>query len=116
MKTIQHGLLVSACWLLAFFICLSPASAAVQTFHAKGEYTMSDYETPSVAEERAFAYAKRSAAEQAGVYVASYTKSTGAQISEDRVNNVGGDVASSEEQNRAQGSHGKWRRAYYRGD
>lgn len=67
-----------------------PADAAVQTFHAKGEYTMSDYETPEVAEQRAFAYAKQSAAEQAGVYVASYTKSINAQISEDRVNMLAG--------------------------
>ena len=56
----------------------SMVCAAAKTFSATGEYTMSDYETPEVAEQRALAYAQQRAAEQAGVYIASYTKSTGA--------------------------------------
>ena len=90
MKKMLRGLwgVIAAILLLATIPI--PADAAVQTFHAKGEYTMSDYETPEVAEQRAFAYAKQSAAEQAGVYVASYTKSINAQISEDRINMMAG--------------------------
>ena len=35
---------------------------------------MSDYETPAVVEQRALAYAKQRAAEQAGAYVETYTR------------------------------------------
>ncbi|MBR1761157.1 MAG: tetratricopeptide repeat protein [Schwartzia sp.] len=69
---------------------VSMVCAAAKTFSATGEYTMSDYETPEVAEQRAFAYAQQRAAEQAGVYIASYTKSINAQISEDKVNLLAG--------------------------
>ena len=76
--------------LAAIFAQIPAAQAAAKTFTAVGEYTMSDYETPDVAEQRAFAYAKQRAAEEAGVYVTSYTKSVGAQISEDQVNLLAG--------------------------
>ena len=55
----------------------SQASTAAKTISAKGEYTMSDYETPEFAEERAFDYACQSAMEQIGVHVASYTRTKG---------------------------------------
>ena len=76
--------------LMMLVVHVSLVCAAAKTFSATGEYTMSDYETPEVAEQRAFAYAKQRAAEQAGVYIASYTKSTGAQISEDKVSMLAG--------------------------
>ena len=41
---------------------------------AEGTYNMGDGETPSVAESRALLQAKRTALEQAGTYVESYTK------------------------------------------
>ena len=40
----------------------SMVCAAAKTFSATGEYTMSDYETPEVAEQRALAYAQQRAA------------------------------------------------------
>ncbi|MBR2216419.1 MAG: tetratricopeptide repeat protein [Selenomonadaceae bacterium] len=49
----------------------SAVFAAVQTFTATDGYTMSDYDNPNVAEQRAIDYAMRRAAEQAGVYVES---------------------------------------------
>ena len=55
-------------------IVMPLTSAEKKIFHGTGEYTMSDYETPAVAEQRALTYAKQRAAEQAGVYVDSYTK------------------------------------------
>ena len=62
--------------------------AEIHTVSAVGEYTMSDYEEPKIAELRALDYARRSAAEQAGVYIKSYTKSKQMQISEDEVNAI----------------------------
>ncbi len=59
---------------LMVLIVMPLTSAEKKIFHGTGEYTMSDYETPAVAEQRALTYAKQRAAEQAGVYVDSYTK------------------------------------------
>ena len=61
------------------------ASAEKKIFHGTGEYTMSDYETPEVAKQRAIAYAKQRAAEQAGVYVETYSRMNNMQITEDKV-------------------------------
>ncbi|SDZ74067.1 tetratricopeptide repeat protein [Selenomonas ruminantium] len=46
---------------------------------------MSDYETPSIAEQRALSYAKQRAAEQAGAFVESYTRMEKVHVTEDRV-------------------------------
>ena len=77
-------IMVSA--LLMVLLSMSLASAEKKIFHGTGEYTMSDYETPAVAEQRALAYAKNNAAEQAGVYVENYTRMENMQVTEDRVN------------------------------
>lgn len=77
-------IMVSA--LLMVLLSMSLASAEKKIFHGTGEYTMSDYETPAVAEQRALAYAKNNAAEQAGAYVDTYTKMEKVQVTEDRVN------------------------------
>ncbi len=45
------------------------------TFSANGEYLMSDYNTPEIAELRALDYARRNAAEQARIYLESYLRS-----------------------------------------
>lgn len=50
--------------------------AATGTFSASGEYTMSDYDTPEIAELHALDYAKQNAAEQAGVYLESYSRTS----------------------------------------
>src|SRR3989304_574797 len=50
-----------------------------------GTYNMGDGETPSVAEGRALLQAKRTALEQAGTYVESYTKVKNFQLTEDEI-------------------------------
>ena len=76
--------------LIVAFVGLPSAmvSAELHTVSAVGEYTMSDYEEPQIAEQRALDYARRNAAEQAGVYIESYTKTKNMQISEDEVNAI----------------------------
>ena len=49
--------------------------AATGTFSAHGEYLMSDYDTPEIAEEIALDFAKQNAAEQAGIYLENYSRS-----------------------------------------
>jgi len=51
----------------------------------EGDYNMGDGETPSVAESRALLNAKRSALEQAGTYIESYSKVKNFQLVEDEV-------------------------------
>ncbi len=72
--------------LISVMLLVSQVSAEKKIFHGTGEYTMSDYETPAVAEQRALAYAKQRAAEQAGAYVETYTRMEKVQVTEDRVN------------------------------
>ena len=48
--------------------------AEVKEIISEGTYNMGDGETPSVAESRALLNAKRTALEQAGTYVESYSK------------------------------------------
>ncbi len=52
---------------------------------SEGQYEMGDGETPSVAESRALLNAKRTAMEQAGTYVESYSKVKNFQLVEDEV-------------------------------
>jgi len=52
---------------------------------SEGTYNMGDGETPSVAESRALLQAKRTALEQAGTYVESYTKVKNLQLTEDEI-------------------------------
>jgi len=87
-----YGMKSILCFLLAFICAMPMAKAEVQTFSAIGEYTMSDYETPEVAEQRAIAYAKQRAAEQAGVYVETYTRMEKMQLTEDVVKSITGGV------------------------
>lgn len=72
--------------MLSILFCIAgTASAEVKDFHGTGEYTMSKYETPAVAEERAVQEAERDALEQAGVYVESYTKTENMQVKKDTI-------------------------------
>ena len=57
----------------------------VKEIVSEGAYNMGDGETPFVAESRALLNAKRIALEQAGTYVASYTKVKNMQITEDEI-------------------------------
>lgn len=47
---------------------------------AEGTYNMGDGETPTVAESRALLQAKRTAVEEAGTYVESYSKTRNFQL------------------------------------
>ncbi|MBI3584536.1 MAG: hypothetical protein HY096_11410 [Nitrospinae bacterium] len=58
--------------ILLFFPSVSFANT--KEIVAEGTYNMGDGETPGVAEGRALLQAKRTALEQAGTYVESYTK------------------------------------------
>ncbi|OGP11798.1 MAG: hypothetical protein A3G39_02565 [Deltaproteobacteria bacterium RIFCSPLOWO2_12_FULL_43_16] len=55
-------------------------SAQTKEIIAEGTYNMGDGETPSVAESRALLQAKRTALEQAGTYVESYSKVINLQL------------------------------------
>ncbi|MBI3583278.1 MAG: tetratricopeptide repeat protein [Nitrospinae bacterium] len=52
---------------------------------SEGTYNMGDGETPSVAESRALLHAKRTALEQAGTYIESYTKVENLQLTKDEI-------------------------------
>src|SRR3989344_7921302 len=60
-------------------------SAQTKEIIAEGTYNMGDGETPSVAESRALLQAKRTALEQAGTYVESYSKVKNFQLTEDEI-------------------------------
>ena len=67
------------------FLIGSIVHAEVKTYTGKGEYYMSDYETPHVAQERAKQRAEQDACEQAGVYVKSFSRMKNFQVVEDEV-------------------------------
>src|SRR3989337_4288140 len=60
-------------------------SAQPKEIISEGTYNMGDGETPSVAESRALLQAKRTALEQAGTYVESYTKVKNLQLTKDEI-------------------------------
>ena len=62
--------------------------AASETFSASGEYLMSDYDTPEIAEEIALDFAKQNAAEQAGIYLESYSRSIDSEVDELEIKTV----------------------------
>lgn len=62
--------------------------AATGTFSASGEYLMSDYDTPEIAEKIVLDFAKQSAAEQAGIYLESYSRSENFKLGEDEIKTV----------------------------
>ena len=66
----------------------SVSFAAVETFSASGEYLMSDYDTPEIAEEIALDFAKQNAAEQAGIYLETYSRTADFQIEQDEIKTV----------------------------
>ena len=71
---------------IAIFLFLpSSVFAQIKEIVSEGAYNMGDGETPSIAESRALLNAKRIALEQAGTYVASYTKVENMQVTEDEI-------------------------------
>lgn len=63
----------------------SQGFAEVKEIVSEGTYNMGDGETPSVAESRALLQAKRTALEQAGTYVESYSKVINLKLTEDEI-------------------------------
>jgi tetratricopeptide (TPR) repeat protein len=72
---------------VCFILLLLPASGIAENKEiiAEGSYNMGDGETPTVAESRALIEAKKTALEQAGTYVESYTKVENLQLTKDEV-------------------------------
>ncbi len=68
---------------VAFFMVSSIACAEIMTYEGTGEYVMSDFETPDIAKQRAKVRAEQNAAEQAGVYVQSYTRTINSIVDTD---------------------------------
>ncbi|MBI5747750.1 MAG: tetratricopeptide repeat protein [Nitrospinae bacterium] len=72
--------------IIALFLFFpSPLFAETKEIISEGTYNMGDGETPSVAEGRALVQAKRTALEQAGTYVESYTKVENLQLTKDEI-------------------------------
>lgn len=73
---------------IVFLLLLIPIVSFAETrvIISEGSYNMGDGETPSVAESRALLNAKRTALEQAGTYVESYSKVKNFKLTEDEVN------------------------------
>ena len=70
---------------LFFLIDPSHSFTQVKEIVSEGTYNMGDGETPSVAESRALLQAKRTALEEAGTYVESYSKVKNFQLTEDEI-------------------------------
>lgn len=49
---------------------------------------MSDYDTPEIAEEIALDFAKQNAAEQAGIYLETYSRTKDFQLEQNEINTV----------------------------
>ena len=86
-----------ALWFVAGACCLAVlaggiAEAAVQTIEATGVYVMGDNDSPKIARDAARQEAMRSAVEQAGVYVESYSKTQNMELTEDDVRTISGAV------------------------
>lgn len=62
--------------------------AAVQMFDGEGKYIMSDFEDPTIAEQRAIQRAKENAQDKAGVYLTSFSKSENALLTVDEISAV----------------------------
>lgn len=81
-KTFRRALML----LLVIGVMIAPvAHAEVQPYIGVGEYHMSDFETPNVAQQRAQQRAEQNACEQAGVYLESRTEVIDAQVTKDEI-------------------------------
>lgn len=81
---------VLLCGIVLFLLMLfiNEVSAEKKIYNGTGEYTMSDYESPNVAEQRALTKAMENVREQAGIFVDSYTKMDNMSISDDMVSMI----------------------------
>lgn len=67
------------------FFCPASGFSETKEIIAEGTYNMGDGETPTVAESRALLQAKRTAVEEAGTYVESYSKTRNFQLTVDEI-------------------------------
>jgi len=89
---IQHMLRAAMLCALFFLTVASDAAAAPQTIEAEGIYVMGDNDSPKIARDAARQEAMRSATEQAGVYVETYTETQNLTLTKDEVRMVAGTV------------------------
>jgi tetratricopeptide (TPR) repeat protein len=80
-NTLKRLLIIMLFLLVTSNICFAETREII----AEGTYTMGDGETPLIAEERALLVAKRTALEQAGTYVQSYSETRNYQLTTDEV-------------------------------
>ena len=85
-------ILRALCCALFLLTLTSTALAAPQTIEAEGVYTVGDNDSPKIARDAARQEAMRSATEQAGVYVESYTETQNLTLTKDEVRMVAGTV------------------------
>ena len=76
---------------MAGSLFLMPVASA-EIYTGEGEYVMSKYETPAVAEERAKNIALRYAQEQAGIYIESYSHMKNFELLEDEIITIASSV------------------------
>lgn len=88
MRRFFVGIAVLVCWLVAAAV----AGAAPQMIRATGVYVMGDNDSPKIAKDAARQEAMRSAVEQAGVYVESYSRTRNMELTEDDVRVISGAV------------------------
>ena len=87
-----QNILRALCCALFLLTAASTALAAPQTIEAEGVYTVGDNDSPKIARDAARQEAMRSATEQAGVYVESYTETQNLTLTKDEVRMVAGTV------------------------
>lgn len=85
MQRVFKKVLVAAVCMLGMLGSAQVSQAEVRNYEGVGEYIMSDFETPDIAKQRAKARAEQHAAEQAGVYVKSYTRTVNHTLVEDEI-------------------------------
>jgi len=78
--------------LASFWLSFGAVSAAPQVIHSTGVYIMGDNDSPKIARDAARQEALRSAVEQAGVYVESYSRTQNMELTEDDVRMISGAV------------------------
>lgn len=82
----KSKLVIMGIFMTLFVLCgQGSAFAESKELLAEGTYVMGDGETPTIAEERALLQAKRSAVEQAGTYVESFSRVKNYQLTDDEV-------------------------------
>ena len=77
-------------WLLILLLVLLSHTCYAETKEivAEGTYIMGDGETSTVAQDKALLNAKRTAIEQAGIYIESYSQTVNYQLTKDEINTL----------------------------